>query len=428
MKKLIRFFAYTIIFLSVLSIYSHLVREVTRGKSAGPLTRPINYISDFPSLVQRSFKQTSEERRTMKRLEEDFEPINELKDDLLILRSFTTENGGRDVVIQNLKNDEILRSWTLKDTFDDHDRVKNPIVMPNGDLIYHIIPKSGLKRVDKDGNYVWEADQTMVGHHSLNLDHEGNVWGCATRKIDRKLKPLAFNSFKTKIPVRYRDDEIVKWDSETGEIIYQKSLTELMLDHDLTYLLFQQASSLKDPFHLNDVEPILADSGYFKQGDILVSIRNSHSIVHYRPDNDSIVKIIRGPFTFQHDVDFVDGHTIAISNNNMHHRFLKQDKSPSTFGKADSAVFSLTNSNVILYDYDTDEFTTLYEDQFTENRITTKTEGLYTILPNGDLFYEQQNRGILWVLNDSSVVYKNMFESYLDGFRDHLNWTRVLER
>lgn len=427
MKKLIRFFAYTILFLALLSIYSSMVRHATRGGSLGPLTRPVNSLAQFPSLVQKTFKQTKEERRTMKRLEADFESINNLKEDVKVLRSYTTESGGREVVIQNLRNDEILRTWALPDTFEDHDRVKNPIAMPNGDLIYHIIPKSGLKRVDKDGNYVWQAEQTMMGHHSLNLDHEGNVWGCATRKINGKLKPLAFNSFKTKDPVRYRDDEVLKWDAETGEIIFQKSLTELMLDHDLTYLLFQQASSLKDPFHLNDVEPILADSGYFKQGEILLSIRNSHTILHYRPSNDSVIKVIRGPFTFQHDVDFVDGHTIAISNNNMHHRFLKQDKSPPTFGKADSAVFSLTNSNVILYDYDTDSFSSVYENQFTKHRITTKTEGLYTFLKNGDLFYEQQNRGVLWIFNDSAVVYKHMFPAYLEGFRDHLNWTRVVE-
>jgi hypothetical protein len=427
MKKIIRFFAYTCVVFFLLSLYGALVKHVSKGGDAGPLTKPVVFATEFPNLLMRVFEEKVEQRRSFKPLQKDFVPINKLEEDLIVLRSITNKDGGRDVLLQNLKNNEILRTWTLKDSFRDRFRVKNPLMMPNGDLIYNIVQHSGLKRIDQNGNYVWQADPELVAHHSLNLDHEGNVWGCVTRKAKGKIIPKVFESFGEERRLTYQDNEIIKWNAETGEVMYRKSLTDLMLENDLTNALFQQAILLGDPFHLNDVEPILQDTGFFEQGDILVSLRNSHTVFHYRPSNDSIIKVIKGPFAYQHDVDLIDGHTIAIFNNNIHKNFnSKPAVRPNHAATDGDPEFSLTHSNVLLFNYQDESFSPLMEEEFEKNKINTKTEGLYTILPNGNMLVEQQNDGILWVLSDTGVVYKNQFESQWVGFREDLNWTRVI--
>lgn len=427
MKRIIRILAYMVILFFAISLYSSLVSKVARGGSAGPLTKPIKSISKFPSLVKRSFTETLKENKTLKPVDPNFEAINDLDYDLLILRSFITEGGGRKVVLHNLRNDSIKTSWELKGPFKNHLRILNPLMMDNGDLVYNFNSKSKLKRMNEEGDLIWESDQNLQVHHSLNFDHEGNIWACATPRDKKKVRTLSFKAFEQEKPIKFRDDLVVKWDAETGKVLYKRSLTDLMLEKGLLHDLFQKAASHTDPFHLNDIEPILQDSGYFKQGDLLLSIKNSHSIIHYRPGNDSIVKFIQGPFAYQHDVDWIDGHTISIFNNNMFQAYNKPRGKPMMFNKQDSLVFALENSNVLFYDYNTGTFATLFENHFKENRISTKTEGLSILLPNGDLLVEEQNSGILWILNKDKVIYKNVFESYSKGFKDHLNWTRVVE-
>ena len=427
MKRVVRYLAILFVTFFVLSLYSSLVMHVSQGGSVGSATKPLVFIARFPSLLRQVFQEKVQERRRMKKIKQDFKPINNLQSDVKVLRSYTTAEGGREVVLQNLKNNEVLRKWVLQDTFKDHNRVLNPMMMENGDIIYNIVKDVGLRRTDENGNNVWIAESNLIAHHSLNLDEDGNIWGCATKRTNGLIDPLAFRTFQKKGSVPYRDDLMVKWDSKTGKVLFKKSLTKLMLENKLTHLLFQQSGSLHDPFHLNDVQPVNINSKYFRKGDILASLRNSHTVIHYRPSNDSIIKLIRGPFVFQHDVDVIDSVTISVSNNNVYQRFNRKDVSSPLFNpQGDSSVFTITHSNVVTYNYETDSFSTLYENMFIKNKISTKTEGLSTILPNGDLFYEEQNQGVLWILNDSSVVYKHVFESYAEGFREHLNWTRVI--
>lgn len=427
MKKIIRFTAYGIVLLFLVSLYGAAVLKVNNGGSAGVATKPIKYLSEFPSLVMRSFNETVKERKTFKPIPENFKSINNLKQDLWVLRSEVVENGDRKVLIQNLRNDSILKTWLIKGPFENHFRIFNPLPTPDGGLIYNFNANSGLLKINAQGRKIWEADTNLAVHHSLNFDHEGNIWACVTPHDGPFIKTKSFVTLEEERPLKFRDDHLLKFSQETGEVLYQKSIAQLMEDHDLRHLLFQKASSLNDPYHLNDIEPVLQDSGYFKKGDLLISLKNSHSILHYRPENDSIIKCIQGPFTYQHDVDILDGNRISIFNNNMYPGYKKPQVLPRSFNNKDSVVFNMVGSGVLIYDYNTNKFAELWPAQFAVNEISTKTEGLSTFLNNGYLLVEEQNSGILWVLSDSAVLYKNIFPSHIDGFMEHLNWTRVIE-
>lgn len=427
MKKIIRYLALTVVIFFILSLYSHALFKVARGEQVGVFTKPLRQVAAFPGLINKTFREVLTEKNTLQAIDEDFKTINLLEDDLWVLRSQMAEERNREVVLQNLRNDNISKKWLIQGPFESHYRIFNPIMMTNGDLIYNFNAKTGLKRMNLKSEVVWESDENLVAHHSLNIDHEGNVWACATQHEKGKIKTLSFTAKNELTPIKYRDDLFVKWDANTGAVLFQKSLTTLMMDHNLQHLLFQRSSSPVDPFHLNDVEPVLKDTGFFKTGDLLLSIKNSHSIIHYRPSNDSIVKFIQGPFAYQHDVDLWDGHTLSIFNNNMYSGYKRRNPNPKVFNTKDSVVFHIGNSNMLLYDYSTGTFSSPLEDVFSQNEICSKTEGLSTRLNDDLILIEEQNEGLLWVVSGSKVLYKNVFESYMKGYKEHLNWTRVIE-
>ncbi|HCY83378.1 MAG TPA: hypothetical protein DHV22_18195, partial [Xanthomarina gelatinilytica] len=65
----------------------------------------------------------------------------------------------------------------------------------------------------------------------------------------------------------------------------------------------------------------------------------------------------------------------------------------------------------------------VYEDVFLEHDIFTGAEGLYRIFPNGDMFFEEQGSGILWVINQYGVVLKTTLKSDIEGYHYLPNWT-----
>lgn len=57
----------------------------------------------------------------------------------------------------------------------------------------------------------------------------------------------------------------------SGEILWQTSLTQILLDHGMEYAVFTAGDYRPDPIHLNDIEPVLTDGPYWKKGDLFLS-------------------------------------------------------------------------------------------------------------------------------------------------------------
>ena len=188
--------------------------------------------------------------------------------------------------------------------------------------------------------------------------------------------------------------------------------------------LINKASLSTDPFHLNDVEPVLDEnSEYYEKGDVFLSFRHMSCIVQFRPSTDKVIRVLQGPFSFQHDVDILSENRIAILNNNTitSHNINKFEFKPINH----SIQRKIAHSNVLIYNFDSSSFEAVYEDVFIKNNIYTEAEGLYEFLDNGDLFFEEQGSGILWVLNEKGVVLKTTLKSDKKGYHYLPNWTSV---
>jgi hypothetical protein len=124
-------------------------------------------------------------------------------------------------------------------------------------------------------------------------------------------------------------------------------------------------------------------------------------------------------------VDFLDDHTIYFFNNNSH-TFSPQLPTNWKVGKKIKDLGGFY-SNIMAYDLASSSFYYLEDSSFTENKIFTLTEGLSEVLDNGNIFVEEQNSGLLWVLKDGEVLYKNVLPSQHEGHHHLPNWTRIIK-
>ena len=143
-----------------------------------------------------------------------------------------------------------------------------------------------------------EKNQEDIFHHSLEQDHEGNFWvptSVYPYLVDKKFVGSERNV--------YSDDAITKV-SPNGEILFQKSVTNIFIENNLGFLIFPiTAFYTTDPIHLNDIQPVLTDSLYWKRGDLFLSLRNQSMIVLYRPSTNKIIWKGTNSIIQQHDVD-----------------------------------------------------------------------------------------------------------------------------
>ncbi len=183
MNKFISRFAVLVIVLFSLSAFGWLVKHVTLGdKNFGPtLQKSVTSFVSFLDLFKESVKEVQTLPPTFLKTPEGFEPINDLQDDLNVLISYTNEADNRTVEIRNLRTNNALHQWNIENPFQAHDRIMDPLLLPNKQLVYSFNGVTGLRSVDSVGNVVWKQD-SIAHHHSMNLDSAGNIWACSYTK------------------------------------------------------------------------------------------------------------------------------------------------------------------------------------------------------------------------------------------------------
>ncbi|MEK9627539.1 MAG: arylsulfotransferase family protein [Nitrospinota bacterium] len=233
---------------------------------------------------------------------------------------------------------------------------QHPILLEEGGLVFHSF--SPLVRVDKCSNLVWQVDEYF--HHSIEQDHENNIWS-PTRKIPGKFSELS---------EQYEDDEITKVQLSDGKIIFQKSVTEILVENNMRDLVTNAFVGIS-PIHLNDIQPVLEDTKFWKRGDVFLSLRDLSMVMLYRPSTNKVIWYKLGPWRHQHDVDIINNSTIGIFDNNVS---LKQDTS---------------KTRIVYYDFETNEITYPYKKLLEKHKINSKTEGLFSRLGNDDIFINE---------------------------------------
>ena len=407
-------------------VWSGIVRNVSLGeRSLGVLTDPIKTFSEVLSNIKKTyiyiFKAPDYYIETK---DADALDINKLNYNLYGLYSYRNGDVFK-IELKNFKDNTIKHEWNVpvhrlskEYVVDGNDRLYPATLMQDFDIIVSCNERPGLLRMDSNSKEKW-FNSDFIFHHAMNLDSIGNMWIPAVKHDNGIIVPMKV--LLEGHTTSYRDDLIVKVDANTGETLYSKSLTDIFLENDLESLL-NKSPYVNDPFHLNDIQPVLKSSNYFKEGDLFLSFRSSSLVIQYRPSTNTVEKIIEGPFTFQHDVDIISPNSIAILNNNT--IVTQVSYSEIEFKPTNQSVErKISHSNVLIYNFEEDTYRPLYEEHFIKHNIFTGAEGLYRIFPNGDMFFEEQGSGILWVINQSGVVLKTTLKSDIEGYHYLPNWT-----
>lgn len=421
MNKFIRTFSLIIVCLFTLSVFGWMSVHISKGdKDFGFLNEPVKFMYSFLDQFKASVKEVQTKSPTFLKTEDHHESINRLTSDINVLTTYSESDRTRAVAIMNLRNDSILYKWSIPDSVEDHDRIVNPLHYPNKDLVYFFTMSTGLRRVDSLCNIKWVQD-SIVAHHSLNTDSAGNLWVCSGNP------PPWSASGKYKMygrTVYFIDDYLTQIDPNTGTIMFHKSLAEIFKTNNIVNY-FLQTQSGQDPMHLNDIQPALKTTQWYNEGDLFLSLKQISLILHYRPSTNKIIRAIKGPFSAQHDVDFLNDSTLTWFNNNYYALWTEDSKpAPQNPEKLDLTADFF--SNIVSYDLASGEFTFIGDSLFRANWIFTGNEGLHEFINDSTYFVEQQNQGYIWVIQNDQVIYKNVFESQHEGYHHLPNWNRII--
>ena len=281
--------------------------------------------------------------------------------------------------------------------------LKHPIIVEDGGLVYK--HSSPLIKIDACSNLIFQNTHDEF-HHSIEKDIEGNLW------VPSRMYPQFLGVEKVGRD-KYADDTIVKL-SPDGDILFEKSISQIFIDNGLEYLLFALGNKRLnlDPIHLNDIQPVDFDGEFWKKGDVFLSMRNQSMVALYRPSTNKIIWKGNGPFFHQHDVDILNDHTISVFNNNS------KDFS-------DGRVVD-GNNEVIIYNFKNNEYSFYFNDSLIKNDVRTTTQGTSQILPNGDLFVEETNFGrSLYFDSDGSLRWTHLNRAQ-NGKVYYVSWSRML--
>ena len=196
-------------------------------------------------------------------------------------------------------------------SFSSRHRVWHPYLSKEGILTY-MIPWNDLISVDtKTAQEKWRVRGAF--HHSLEPDANGDLWVCGAVQPESSsnLKLKTHHSNKV-----FEDQALVKV-SPSGKIIQLISVADLILNSGLEYLLYgiSNPNTNHDPIHLNQITPIISDSGVFKKGQILVSLRNLSTILLLDPASELVVWHGSGNWMNQHCVVPVSASTFSVLDN-----------------------------------------------------------------------------------------------------------------
>lgn len=280
-------------------------------------------------------------------------------------------------------------------------KYQHPLLLEDGSIIGNG-GKAVVYKIDFCSNLQWINDEEMF-HHSLMLDHEGNIW------IGGRMNPKSKYVEKYKIK-DFLDDSIIKINID-GKILFNKSVTEILIENNIftnNFALNSSLSNQSDPLHLNDIEPALSDTNHWKKGDVFLSVRHLSAIIHYRPSSNKVINYIVGNFAWQHDVDIISDKEISIFNNNN---------------------FYINNdySEVLIYNFDTKQFRKLFNDQLQQNDFKTNTNGLSEIFRDGSLMVEEQNHGRIILFNNKGEKEWEFVNKDKNGDIGLISWSRIIE-
>lgn len=440
MKK-IRYLFVAIVALLIYTVFiSSTVRNIflSNQESRFPLiTEPIKYLSELPSMIKKATNKPEFMVRNNK-LKGNVEFVTQSTTNNYpnLLTTYKDEAFGQKFELFDINKNKSIKVWApnnqklynlgYNEEFPKHPpkgsdlHFMHPIMLKDSSLIFNAQLTSLLARTDKENNIVWTKNDRRY-HHSIEMDHEGKIYSCTRPFVSGKYDFLPGNHEAYKNILS--DDEIAKIDPENGKILFRKSIIQILLDNGYENILIGKGQMISDMIHLNDIQPALNDSEYWKKGDLLISCRNICTVFLYRPSTNKILWLKNEPWYNQHDADFLENDKIVVFGNNIFREESTLD--PPLTSKKLFFNGNRKNNEIYVYDFSKDSVYTPYSKLMEVEKVRTLSSGRCDILPNGDIFIEETNSGR--IIFGDSVQKKIEFGKRIDD--EHISslfWSRLM--
>ena len=409
--------------------FGYLVRQELAGhKKLGRVSKTALFLAQMPIKINKILKNI-DDLQVKDRFPslDGFNGTPNLNESYLLLSRYEGNLKEGIVELVDLTNFKVLHTWNPdidefnksvqnidefkylnRDANNSRYLLRHPNLLKDGGLVFQYT--SPLIKIDACSNLIFQ-NQHDIFHHSIETDIDGNIW------VPSHIYPQSLPIYKVGTNIinekGYFDDAIVKLSAD-GEILFEKSVSQIFVDNGLEYLLFAVGNFdfNKDPIHLNDIQPVESDGEFWKKGDVFLSLRHQSMVLLYRPSTNRILWKGTGPFFHQHDVNILNNHSISIFNNNSKNL-------------VDGDVVD-GNNEVLIYDFKTNKYSSYLSDSLIKNDVRTVTSGRSKILQNGDLFIEESNYSRnLYLNSDGSLrwTYMNRAEN---GKTYAVKWSRIL--
>ena len=332
-----------------------------------------------------------------------------LEDEGYLLLSFFDPPKDQSIVqLIRIRDQQVLHEWVPKIAAHIKRRkyIEHPMILNDGGLVFHL-DTGPMEKVNACSDRVWRAGGKEY-HHSLEVDSDGFFWAAS------RITSSDYHSPQHGAVGNYLDDSIVRL-SPDGKVIFEKSVSEILEEHGFGVLLFGVGRYDDDAVHLNDIQPALTTTKYWKKDDLLLSLRNISTVLLYRPSTQKIVWLKTGPWLNQHDADFFGDSGITVFGNDVMRRTEYENRHIDF------------NNNAYFVDLTNDAISTPFKDVMERADIKTPSQGLQRVLGKEDLqlFVEETDRGRILKLSTSKVKWeytKAVSEKLISVF----GWSRYL--
>ncbi len=273
----------------------------------------------------------------------------------------------------------------------------HPMLTEDGGLVF--AGSSPLIRVDACSKPVW----TIAGgfHHSIENDSDGNYW------VPRRLS----SPTRKAEALNMAESELVKIHPD-GKILVRIPMYKIFADNGMQAHIDGQPTSV-DPYHINDIQPVMKSGPYWQKDDLFLSLRNLSMVLLYRPSTGKVIWHQKGPWLAQHDVNILDDYRISIFDNHVSMGF-----APGRVDGTNRLAIVDFRNGAVSFDYDT---------AFKNQAIKTVSQGRGIILPGGDMLVEETNYGRLLRVAPNGAIRWRFIHKKPNGPRMTLAWSRYLD-
>jgi outer membrane protein assembly factor BamB len=269
-------------------------------------------------------------------------------------------------------------------------------VYPDGSILGVSAYPGRVIKLDRDSRILWSyGSTTLRAHHDVVVDSDGTIY--ALMRVGRVFEWLR--------PAGLLDDMvcILEPDGELPREVTCISIPEAFRDSEYAYLLDPEVLGPGgDPFHANCVEVLDGTVPHpaFKDGNLLVTVRNMDCLAVIDPDLRSVVWANTGEWQRMHEARVIpNGHLMLFDNR-----------------KFDGW------SRIVEYDVLSDEIVWSYE----EDNFFSRGTGAQQLLPNDNVLVTESQKGrIFEITRDGRVVWEFWNPSLLEDGETIVRITRA---